>query len=192
MKTVTAERRAYFRIKDEIALSYSVIKDGEDDPHDALGDVELSLLSMLANVDQELNEVINILWRENSTAAQALGLLNRKVSMVAAHVLQDEDCPGKGYEELTASISGCGMAFESADPVAVDTRLKVSAILRPSNIRVQFTALVVACERLSDIPASSYLLRIGIDEDCSDAREQLVQHVVQRQFSSRDRSGSAA
>ena len=192
MKTVTAERRAYFRIKDEIALSYSVIKDGEDDPHDALGEVELSLLSMLANVDQELNEVINILWRENSTAAQALGLLNRKVSMVAAHVLQDEDCPEKGYEELTASISGCGMAFESADPVAVDTRLKVSAILRPSNIRVQFTALVVACERLSDIPASSYLLRIGIDEDCSDAREQLVQHVVQRQFSSRDSSGSAA
>lgn len=190
MNVNRVERRAYFRINDEIALSYSVISDRDEEARNINGAVELSLLNMLANVDHEFNEAINILWREDSTAARAIGLLNRKISLLAAHVLQEDTDSELGYEELTASISGCGMAFESSDPVAVDSRLQVAAILKPSNIRIQFTAQVVACERLSDIPATSYLLRIGIDEDCAEAREQLVQHVVQRQFSSRGAPGA--
>lgn len=185
------ERRAYFRIHDEIGLCYSVIDEGADQTKDVDGEMELSLVSMLANVDHDFNDAINALWREHSTVARALGLLNRKISILAAHILQTDGDPELSYEELTASISGCGMAFASSEPLAVETRLQVAAILKPSNIRVQFTARVVCCERLSEIPATSYLLRIAIDEECADAREQLVQHVVQRQFANREAPGAA-
>ena len=82
---------------------------------------------------------------------------------------------------VTASISGCGMAFHCREPLAVETRLRVSVALKPSQIVVAFNARVVSCERVSEIPAKDYLLRISIDENCTAAREQLVQHVVQRQ-----------
>ncbi|NND68746.1 MAG: hypothetical protein HKN19_14250 [Halioglobus sp.] len=189
MSINTIERRAFFRIRDELGISYSIIENDGDESRDAHGEMELSLLSMLENVDHDLNELVNALWQENATAAQALGLLNRKVSMLAAHVLQNDGESELGYEELTASISGCGMAFESNDPVPVETRLRTSAMLKPANVRIQFSARVVSCERVSEIPATSYLLRISIDEECVEAREQLVQHVVQRQFSRRNRSG---
>jgi len=94
-------------------------------------------------------------------------------------------------ENPSASISGCGMAFHCDDPLAVETRLNVWVALQPSRIVVSFTGRVVACERASDIPARNYLLRISIDENCHAAREQLVQHVVQRQ-STRFGSGRVA
>ena len=191
MATDRVERRAYFRIHDEIGLSYAVIAEDEDAPAVAENEMEMSLASILASVDHDVNETLNALWRENNTAAQAIGLLNQKISLLAAQLLQDDDSDAAGYEELTASISGCGMAFECAAPQPADPRLRVSVTLRPSNTWVRFTARVVACERIAEVPSARYLLRISIDEECVEARERLVQHVVQRQFDKRDIPGSA-
>jgi len=188
MSVNRVERRAYFRINDEIALSYSVLEGDEEQLRDVQGDMEVSLLGVMSNLDNEFNQLVNLLWRENATAAQALGLLNQKISLLAAHALQGEADAGLDYEHLTASISGCGMAFTAEEPGPVEARLRVEAILKPANVRVSFTADVVACERVSDIPSARYLLRIAIDKECEDAREQLVQHVVQRQFTSSDQS----
>ena len=175
------ERRNYFRILDQVGVKYSVLGESAEVPAETSGEIELSLGAMLGNIDQEFNRAVNILWSESPSAADAVGLLNRKLSLLAARFLEAGDYNGAGYEGTTASISGCGMAFHCEYPLAVETRLNVWVALKPSRIVVNFTASVVACERASDIPARNYLLRISIDENCHAAREQLVQHVVQRQ-----------
>lgn len=184
------ERRAYFRITDIIGIHYAVIDSADDFPMEARGDVEMPLLNLLDTIDHDINESINTLWRDNATAAHAIGLLNRKISLLASHILQEDSESRITYEELVASISGCGMAFQCITPLPVDTLLRVAAMLKPSNIALRFTAKVVGCERVAEIPATSYLLRISIDEECTDAREQLVQHVVQRQFANKHLPGS--
>lgn len=175
------ERRNYFRILDQVGVKYSVLGESAEVTAETSGEIELSLGAMLGNIDQEFNRAVNILWSESPSAADAVGLLNRKLSLLATRLLEAGDYSNAGYDGTTASISGCGMAFHCDHPLAVETRLNVSVALKPSRIVVNFTASVVACERASDIPARNYLLRISIDENCHAAREQLVQHVVQRQ-----------
>ena len=41
---------------------------------------------------------------------------------------------------------------------------------------------VIECEPLQEIPNELYLLRIRIDDDNEAEKEQLVQHVVQKQY----------
>ncbi|MCB1842735.1 MAG: PilZ domain-containing protein [Halioglobus sp.] len=175
------ERRSYFRIVDDVGVRYSVLGDGEESPVECTAEIELSLPAMLADLDQQINRAANALWAEDSLAAQAIGLLNRKISLLAGHFLQGIEDTRHHYEGITASISGCGMAFHCREPLAVETRLRVWVALQPSQVVVTFTARVVSCERLAEIPARDYMLRLSIDEDCTAAREQLVQHVVQRQ-----------
>lgn len=181
MTEKTTERRAYFRIQDTIGLKYTVLEGAGAQMQTCDARMEVSLGAMLNELDGEFNRAANTLWSENPVAAQALGLLNRKLTLLASHLLQEPPTEAGGHELIRTSISGCGMAFHSAEPLRVDTRLQVSAILRPSNIEVAFTASVVACERVSEIPSRDYLLRLAIDESCHAAREQLVQHTVQRQ-----------
>lgn len=181
MTARTEERRSYFRIVDTVGVRYSVLGETEDQPVECPGEIELSLPSMLAEIDRDFNRAANSLWAEDAVAAHAIGLLNRKISLLAGHFLSGLEEYNQAYEGMTASISGCGMAFHCNEPLAVETRLRVWVALRPSRVGLTFTARVVSCERMSEIPARNYLLRISIDEDCIAAREQLVQHVVQRQ-----------
>ncbi len=185
------ERRAYFRINDVIGLSYSVVEGDEDLPRDHASGTQIQLLGLLGKIDNDINEATNVLWRESANAARAIGLLNRKISLIATHLLREDGDMTTTYNEMTASISGCGMAFHSEEPVQVESRLRMAAILKPSNIELRFTARVVACERVSEIPSTNYLMRISIDETCEEAREQLIQHVVQRQFDDRQPSDMA-
>lgn len=186
------ERRSYFRIVDEVGLRYSIIGQDEDAAVECAGEIELSLPALLADLDQQFNRAANALWAENTLAAQAIGILNRKISLLAGHFLQGVEEVQHQYADVSASISGCGMAFHCQEPLAMETRLRVWVVLQPSMVVVSFTARVVACERVSEIPAPDYLLRLSIDEHCNAAREQLVQHVVQRQSALRGADRAAA
>jgi hypothetical protein len=175
------ERRSFFRINDHIGLSYSALEHGEDFQTASCGGLGLPLTEILAEIDEEFNQVSNILWHQSPAIAQALGLLNRKISIIAAHALQDEQQPGESYEELKVSLSGCGMAFHCRESLPPKTRLRVRTVLKPSNICLNFTANVVACDKLPDGSAEPYWMRVVIDSGNAAAKEQLIQHIVQKQ-----------
>lgn len=175
------ERRSFFRINELVGLSYSTLQEGEDFEAASCGELGLPLTEVLAEIDQEFNQVSNTLWHESPAIAQALGLLNRKMSIIAAHALQDEQQPGESYEELMVSLSGCGMAFHCKEAIPAKTRLRIRTVLKPSNICLNFTANVVACDKLPEGSAEPYWMRIAIDSGNSAAQEQLIQHIVQKQ-----------
>jgi len=187
--TQKTERRYYFRINDIIGLAYTVLDASEEfSPGNSEG-MEIQLANVLTEIDTEFSRVVNTIWQQNPAIAQALGLLNRKISIMAAHYPQGEDPPVDSHKELLANVSGCGIAFHCVDPLPAGTRLHVSVVIKPSNIDVHFTATVIACEPTPNNPAGNYWLRIEIDEDNNAAREQLVQHVVQRQCGDSYRMG---
>lgn len=175
------ERRSFFRINELIGLSYSTFENGEDFQPASCGELGLPITEVLAEIDQKFNQLSNTLWHENPGTAQALGLLNRKMSLIAAHTLQNEKQPGESYEELVVSLSGCGMAFHCREALSGGTRLRVRTVLKPSNICLSFTATVVACDKLPEGSEEPYWMRITIDSGNSAAQEQLIQHIVQKQ-----------
>lgn len=179
------ERRGYFRIDDVIGLSYEVIEDNPQ-PEVANEEDENDIFAKaLKAIDTELNGATNLVWRENPAIAKALGVINKKISLVAQY------CHPRGlelfdaYEEYAANISGSGMSFRSTEELKQGTCLRITAVLKPSNIRLDFSADLVSCERIQEMPIELFLIRVKIAEGEVAAKEQLVQHVVQKQSQNR-------
>lgn len=181
------ERRSYYRIEDIIGLTYSSIDSAEETMPEESCDLGLPLTSLFAEIDREFNQAVNTLWQESPAMAQALGLLNRKISLIAAHSLRDKDQPVDSYEDLMVSISGNGLGFSSAEELSVGARLRLSLALKPSDINITITGEVVACERLPTHSNHPYWIRVSIDGNNPAAQEQLIQHVVQKQCGQGDR-----
>ena len=189
-----SERRSYYRINDIVGLRYVILKSTEEEPPEKLGDLGMPMTSLFAQIDRELNQTINTLWHENPTLAQALGLLNRKISLIAAHGQREEGQTIDSYEELLVNISGSGLAFSCIEELPVGTRLRLLLALTPSDIHINFTGEVVACEQSPKNSTHPYWIRVTLDSDNPAAQEQLIQHIVQKQCAqvdtSRVRSGS--
>jgi hypothetical protein len=176
------ERRDYYRINDTVGLSYVVVEEGEDSPAETPGEFGMPLTNLIAEIDREFNQVSNALWRENPAVAQAVGLLNKKISMVAAISLQQDHQAVDPYDEVMVNISGTGIAFNCNESLITGTRLRLSVVLKPSNIYLTFMGDVVACDKPeTEEDEGMYWVRVNIDEDNSAVHEQLIQHVVQKQ-----------
>lgn len=180
MKPVT-EKRSFYRIEDLVGLSCSLIE-GDASPAEQGSGVTNALGGgLFAEIDREFNRVTNILWQENPVIAQALGLLNQKISTLAASALPDSDERGHMHEESMVSLSGSGIGFHSTDHFPEGARLRLSLSLRPSNIGLTVTGIVKGCEPSPESPGHSYWVRVNFEEGNEAAQEQLIQHVVQRQ-----------
>ena len=191
------EKRSYYRIRDCIGLSCARL-DGADDGSardrngramvDATGtaattgcDLDLPLSSVLGEIDRKFNRLVNSLWLEHPPIAEALGLLNRKLAVVAAQVLREEGRASESYEEALVSLSGSGMGFDSPEPYPEGTRLRLCLALTPSCVRLELTGVVAGCEAVVGAARPQHWVRVAFESGNEAAQEQLIQHVVQRQ-----------
>ena len=176
------ERRKYYRINDVVLLRYERFSEPPDSAASlgGSGKLEVNTGSLLAEIDRELNNSINAIWRENPLIAQALGLLNRKVSVLAAQALGYEEPDAHSYDDAMVNLSGCGIAFEARQAIPMGERLRLSVILRPSQVTLSIAGTVVGCEERLSSSAMPFWIRVDFDEDPM-AQEQLIQHVVQKQ-----------
>lgn len=175
-----AEKRSYYRINDIVGLTYRVLGSGEETQPSFSDNLGLSVTSLLSEIDHEFNQAVNILWHENPTIAKALGLLNKKLSMIAAHSLQNEDQTIDSCEEMMVNISGCGIAFDCNECIPTGSRLQLMVVLKPSNTPLHFSGEVVASDDKVINADKPYTIRINFDENNS-VQEQLIQHIVQKQ-----------
>jgi hypothetical protein len=178
----SVERRKYYRINDVVLLRYEVVSDdpsGEPAQGDT-GGLEISTGTLLAEIDRELNKSINTVWRDSPAIAQALGLLNRKVSIIATQALEYEESDVHSYDSTKVSLSGCGIAFECRNEIPAGSRLQLNIILRPSQVTLSIAGTVVDSESRLSNSAMPYWVRVDFDNDLA-TQEQLIQHVVQKQ-----------
>lgn len=179
---MSGERRKYYRINDVVLLRYERFSESRE-PGASVGgsgSLEVNTGSLLAEIDRELNNSINAIWRENPLLAQALGLLNRKVSVLGAQALGYEEPDAHSYDDAMVNLSGCGIAFEARQAIDIGERLRLSVILRPSQVTLSIAGTVVGCEQRLSSSAMPFWIRVDFDEDPM-AQEQLIQHVVQKQ-----------
>jgi len=188
------ERRKYYRINDVVMLRYEVVSSGHgtDQASDQeASPLEINTATLLSEIDRELNKSINSVWRDHPAVAQALGLLNRKISVLAAQALDYEENDAHSYDSAMVSLSGCGIAFEARQSLDPGTRLRLSVILKPSQIALSVYGTVVASEERLVSASMPYWVRVDFDEDLQ-AQEQIIQHVVQKQGALLSESASRA
>ncbi|MCB1676445.1 MAG: PilZ domain-containing protein [Halioglobus sp.] len=193
------EKRSYYRIHDYVGLSCARLDDTAEasgtraamPPAAADSDLGLPLSSLLSEIDRKFNPIVNSLWLEHPPVAETLGLLNRKISILAARVLDEAGPTCESYEELLVSLSGSGIGFNSAQPYPEGARLRLFLALKPSSVRLDLTGVVIGCDRNTAEEQPQYWVRVAFEPGNEAAQEQLIQHVVQRQCAQiHDRAGA--
>ena len=165
------ERREYYRIDDVLPLWHTPIPEP--------GAADARPQGPLAQLDSELNDAINHAFQADPVAGQALGLLNRKLDLLAALLPGREGHGDRRPVPTAVNVSGSGIAFDSREPLPVGARRRVGLLLQPSQVAVELDGTVQESEA-GDNADMPYRIRVAFDDD-EFAQEQVIRYVVQRQ-----------
>lgn len=167
------ERREYYRINDILPLYHTAATDSE--PEERVSATQ----ALLARIDTELNDAINQVFRADPVTGQALGLLNRKLTLLGSMLAGQSAAYSSRHLPTPVSLSGSGIAFDTDEWLPVGARRRLSLLLQPSQLSVEVDCTVLASEA-SDNPELPCRIRLDFDQD-DMAREQIIRYVVQRQ-----------
>jgi len=176
------DRRRYFRINDWVGLSYRALDQRELVACSDADNVQISSAQVIETIDRELAAALNVLWQSNPSAANVIGLLNKKLDFIAAEL--ELDYFGGGlikHQQTQVNLSACGIAFECDERFDVGVVLELNLLLKPVNSTIKLRGCVNACDRVAAGSGKPYLLRIDFLDTDTHVREELIQHIVRRQ-----------
>lgn len=178
---MSEERRRFFRIDDEVAMSFHLLNDdygGEDsDDVNAMQDMRQEFhVSLEVQIRQAMGEV----RAQYPKLATLLDLMNQKINLLHASEALVEDAPVLKQ----ANLSACGIAFTWKDTLPINQQLMVNIYLQPNHELVRTEAHVAGIDVNPDYPSNSEepnIIRLDFDAMHPAYQEVLIQHVVQRQ-----------
>ena len=179
------ERRRYFRIDDTALVKYRVI-DATDleavraqiSQHILAHD---NLRAALEPLDARLTELAPALRRESRVVAEALELINRKLSLLAGVMAIERvagtHAPHHEHAPSAVNLSGGGMAVQADEPISTGTWLAVDLVLLPAGHSMRAIGRVTDSRRRG----TSYWLGIEFDALREDDRDALISHALRKQ-----------
>jgi len=173
------ERRRFFRIEDEVAISFTVLEEGyggETIDHTG-GDLNQEFHM---SIEVQLRQAIAEVKRKSPKLGNVLDLLNQKINLLRTldQVSANEPVIKK------ANLSACGVAFCWPEALPINQQLLLDMYLQPNHEHVKTEAHVAAVEANTDpktMEQDPYLVRLDFQNINSTYQELLIQHVVQRQ-----------
>lgn len=172
--TEEEERRRYFRIDDEVAISFTLLADENEADQDSMNqEFHMSL-------EVQIRHAMVDIRSQSPKVAQVLDLMNQKINLLRSVENTDGSAPVlKG-----ANLSACGVAFPWHEQLPINQQLMVNLYLQPNHELIRTEAHVAAVTQ-NDEPDSMqddpYVVRLDFDNIQKNYQEVLIQHVVQRQ-----------
>ena len=173
------ERRRYFRIDDEVAMSFTLINEeygGESSHEDTVNLNQEFHVSLEIQIRQAMAEV----RAQSPKVAHLLDLLNQKMNLLRSSEQQAEAEP----RLMPANISACGISFTWHQPLNVNQLVNLSLYLQPRHDLIRTEAHVAAVNDNPDPQtheAEPYVIHLDFHNIHNAYQELLIQHVVQRQ-----------
>jgi len=176
------DRRRYFRINDWVDISYRSLDEiTPEAPETQAFNVRIETAQVLASLDKELQEAMNLLWQNNPLTANALSLINKKLNVVTTELNLTSSVHPEGEGVASrVNISACGIAFETDDRYPPGELLELNLTLKPEGNQVRLKGQVVACEKAPE-SEKACLLRVNFIQLDAAIEEELIQHIVRRQ-----------
>lgn len=176
------DRRHFFRITDAIGISYRILDDNGD-PEDVEDEENLEESISINTLLDQHNQVINLAMGQLQGAqplvAEVLSEINKKMDTLLVLCELDDLGGSSRFQEFEqASISASGIAFPVSEEIPEDQLLRLDLLLQPSGKKLQAVGRVVCCQP-SEL--DGYYLRLEFKQISDSDREDLIQHIVQRQ-----------
>jgi len=176
-----AERRGFFRINDDVALTYRLVS--EDEKNQKLTGLEVSEKESLTltNELEKMNEVSRIHFRhvekESPEVARYFSFIEAKINLLAHHIMMGCD---DVFVQSTqpVNISGSGVSFTVDTELSTGSCLEVKFTLNPSMVTINTFSEVVSCK-----PDDGQFRIAVVFKQLRDAdRDLLIRHVVKKQM----------
>lgn len=169
------DRRRYYRINDTVLMRYGAVTGGQTPAEST----DLGAGILLGKSDRDLNDAIARVAHRDPVIAQAMELLNRKISALATQVLAAEGLDGESYDTAQVNLSGCGIAFEARGSWSVGERLCIGILIKPAREPVNLHGTIISIED-GESAKESCKLRVDFDDN-EHSQDQIIQYVIQRQ-----------
>ncbi len=174
--------RRYFRIIDEVGLSYQVLT------QQALGLLQadnvygqVPALDILSDMDNKIEMLLNRIKIKTPDVAILCRVFHDKIKYIVAHSSLGEQVQKIGQHEITeVDMSACGLAVTLHEKIERNTYIDLSLVLKPTNQYLRLLAKVIACEKAKSANGD-YLLRVDFENISENIQEVLIQHIVKRQ-----------
>lgn len=190
-KRPTRERRNYFRIDDDIYLSYREINsiDLNASKKKVLnGEMPANhLANELSNISKKLHTQLSTLKRKQPEAARSIVLVNEKVDLLIQLVAISND-KNDLHPNNHVNISANGLAFFTSKNISTDTYLELSFKLFPSFKQIYVIGQVVNVnleneeDKITEYKIAVHFITIS-DKD----QETLQDHTVNMEMNRRRR-----
>ncbi|ORU91580.1 MAG: pilus assembly protein PilZ [Cycloclasticus sp. symbiont of Bathymodiolus heckerae] len=175
------ERRGFFRINDEVALTYRLMSDDEvKRSGDALKVNDNAPLS-LVNELEKMNDVSRIHLRhvekESPEVARYFSFIEAKINLLAHHMMMASDAL---FVKSTqpVNISGSGVSFTTDELLDVGARLEIKFILMPSLATIKTFSEIVSCKPEGE----KFRVAVEYSQLTDGDRDLLIRHVVKKQM----------
>lgn len=182
MTPAQAEKRRFFRINDNISLSYELLdpdtaKRGLNSSVGRL-DNQYSLAATLDVLAQESTRIMQRLDQQGSEMLELYKILDAKMNALAQVVM----FVGSSVDRQTSrqvNLSATGLAFQQAESLALDQYLAIEMYLPTTLALIKVYAKVVNCQTLAN---GQYSISVDYTHIQEEDRELLIKHVVRKQW----------
>lgn len=170
----TAERRAYYRIQDRIALQISPAGAAPQDS------TLFNLLNELYLLELESQPLLRSISEQHRTLVNYLKITNKRIDLLA-NALAHELLKDFG-EPRDVTLSEDGISFTSQTSCLPGQQLALELILLPQAFALQLQARVLRCQQQA---AGDYHLVLQFNELSDAQRQVLARHIMQKQAQER-------
>ncbi len=183
--TATEDRRRFFRINDEVNLSYKIVDEQKIYAASQVTDDLLSncsLVTALDVLDQESRLIMHRIEKIEPEIAEYLKMLDTKISLLVQAILQQgNDISDSNMRN--ANISASGIAFECEGTVKEGAFVEINLLLTSCLAMIVIYGKVIYCnENTESENSKSYQVGVDYINLKEQDREVLIKHVVKRQM----------
>ncbi len=199
------ERRALFRINEQLLLNYCVVtSDDLNKPIDNFfpESQTIALLAEFQQLDHDAKQLLRTISEQQRQVGEYLSILNRKVELLAQQLLSS-DTQASDEDKIQVNISESGIAFNCQQAVAPGSHLALQLTFLPQHIGIQLFAKVIRCDAIDKQPketqptggdntaelsaSPSYRLAVEFHAVDDAQRQLLAKQIMQAQLAAKRR-----
>ncbi len=178
------ERREYFRIDDEIFLTFNTITEDEfDKAPEILGNLAESsfrLSTEFATLNNSIHPLLNNIKQLHPDIGEYLEFLNQKIdSLNQLMLLKETDFDEDSV--ITANLSASGISFNTNEDIDKNQPVKLEVVLLPEKIGILVFGRVVNSELCEDKTCNH--VSIKFEHIRPEDRELMIKHNLNKQMS---------
>ena len=187
VRTKASDRREFFRINDQVALSYRSVTPEEMDETlkrrtEGFEDTD-SIASSFALANAEMNNSLDKCRKQMPEVAAYLEGVNAKMEfLIRLLIAIHDEMPDRPTHEVNLSASG--LSFRVHEPLKAQSLVELKLLCFPSYLYLVTFAHIVRCVRASEEGESSqYPFEVAVEflHMGETEREALIRHILQRE-----------